>query len=201
VPTLARINRSKRTLLSGNERQILSLTIRAACHTLTGLTKVRAMLRKLVPLLVVISTPAFAIDRAYIGAWAEDPRKCNFSGSGPFRITEKGMEGHEFVCTTKRATSESAGLRVDLSCAQEDNTYNITLRWKITPNGHLRETTNEKVVEYVRCKPDDEAGGPQATQIPPGKGDAQGTANIALRKKVEQFLGADLPAEESKGIH
>jgi Protein of unknown function (DUF3828) len=34
--------------------------------------------------------------------------------------------------------------------------------------------------------------------IKPGKGDAHGTADVTLRKKVEQFLGADLPAEESK---
>jgi hypothetical protein len=111
------------------------------------------MLRKLVPILVLISTPAFAVDRAYIGAWAPDSGKCDFSGSGPFRITAKGIEGHEFTCTTKPATSESAGLPVYLSCAGEGDTYNLTLRWKITPNGNLRETTKEKVVEYVRCKP------------------------------------------------
>jgi hypothetical protein len=52
----------------------------------------------------------------------------------------------------KRATSDSAGLLVYLSCAGEGDTYNLTLRWKITPNGHLRETTKEKVVEYIRCK-------------------------------------------------
>jgi hypothetical protein len=40
------------------------------------------MLRKLAPILVLISTPAFAIDRAYIGAWTrDDPGKCGFSGS------------------------------------------------------------------------------------------------------------------------
>jgi hypothetical protein len=111
------------------------------------------MLRKLAPILVLISAPAFAVDRAYIGAWTpDDPGKCDFSGSGPFRITAKGIEGHEFACTTKRATSDSAGLLVYLSCAGEGDTYNLTLRWKITPNGHLRETTKEKVVEYVRCK-------------------------------------------------
>ena len=122
------------------------------------------MLGKLVPILVLISTPALAVDQAYLGAWAPDPAKCNFSGSGPFRITAKGIEGHEFTCTTKRTTSDSAGLLMNLSCADEGNTYDLTLRWKIMPNGHLRETTKEKVVEYVRCKPDDEAGGPQATQ-------------------------------------
>ena len=133
------------------------------------------MLRRLVPIvpiLVLISTPAFAIDQAYIGASAPVSGKCDFSGSGPFRITAKGIEGHEFTCTTKRATSKSAGLLVYLSCAGEGDTYNITLRWKITPNGHLRETTKEKVVEYVRCKSDDEAGGPrqhrQCTMTKPG---------------------------------
>ena len=112
------------------------------------------MLRKFAPILVLISTPAFAVDRAYLGAWAPDYGKCNFSGSGPFRITAKGIEGHEFTCTTKRTTTDSAGLLVYLSCSGkgEGDTYNLTLRWKILPNGHLRETTKEKVFEYVRCK-------------------------------------------------
>jgi hypothetical protein len=110
------------------------------------------MLMKLAPILVLISAPAFAVDGAYIGAWTPEPGKCDFSGSGPFRLTAKGIEGHEFRCTTKRTTSDSAGLLVYLSCAGEGDTYNLTLRWEITPNGHLRETTKEKVVEYVRCK-------------------------------------------------
>ena len=115
--------------------------------------KDHALLKKLAPILILISGPAFAIDRAYIGAWTPEPGKCDFSGSGPFRITAKGIEGHEFGCTTKRTASDSGGLLVYLSCAGEGDTYNLTLRWKITPNGHLRETTKEKVVEYVRCKP------------------------------------------------
>jgi hypothetical protein len=101
----------------------------------------------------VISTPALAIDGAYIGDWTPEPGKCDFSGFGPFRITAKGMEGHEESCTTKHAKSDNDGLRVQLSCAAEGRTYDLALRWKIMPDGHLRETTKKKVVDYVRCKP------------------------------------------------
>lgn len=111
------------------------------------------MLRNLALILVVISTPAFAIDAAYIGAWTPEPGKCDFSGFGPFRITAKGIEGHEESCTMKHAKSDKDGLLVQLSCAAEGETFKRALRWKIMPDGHLRETTKEKVVDYVRCKP------------------------------------------------
>ncbi len=120
-------------------------------HAAPYLASVRGMIKNLIPIVVLISAPALAIDRAYLGAWTPEPGKCDFSGAGPFRITPKGIEGHEFDCTTKRATPGDTGWRVHLSCSAEGNTYNLTLRWKITTDGHLRETTKKKVVEYVRC--------------------------------------------------
>jgi hypothetical protein len=86
------------------------------------------MLRKFAPILVLISTPAFAVDRAYLGAWAPDYGKCNFSGAGPFRITAKGIEGHEFTCTTQRTTSDSAGLLIFLARGRVRATH-TTLRF------------------------------------------------------------------------
>jgi hypothetical protein len=99
----------------------------------------------------LISGPALAIDHAYLGVWTREAGQCDFSGAGPFRITPKGITGHEFDCTTKRATPDGGGWLVRLSCSGEGNTYNLTLRWKILPDGHLREIAKGKVVEYVRC--------------------------------------------------
>lgn len=114
------------------------------------------MAKNLVPILLLISTPAQAIDRAYLGVWTPEPGNCDFSGAGPFRITEKGIEEHEHACTTERATPDGDGWVVHLSCVGEGYKSNLTLRWKILPNGHLREIAKGKVVEYVRCasKPD-----------------------------------------------
>jgi hypothetical protein len=120
-------------------------------HAVPFLARVRGMIKSLIPIVVLISTPALAIDRTYLGAWTPEPGKCDFSGTGPFRITTKGIEGHEFDCTTKRATPDGGGWLVHLSCAGEGDTYNLTLRWKILPDGHLRETAKRKVVEYMRC--------------------------------------------------
>jgi hypothetical protein len=109
------------------------------------------MIKTLILFLLLISTQALAIDRTYLGAWTPEPGKCDFSGAGPFKITPQGIEGHEFDCTMKRATPDSGGWLVHLSCTAEGNTYSLTLRWKITPGGQLRETTKDKVVEYARC--------------------------------------------------
>jgi hypothetical protein len=109
------------------------------------------LIKHLVPILLLISNPALAIDPAYLGVWAREPGNCDLSGAGPFRITPKGITGHEFDCTTKRAIPNGGGWLVHLSCAGEGDTYNLTLRWKILPDGHLRETAKGKVVEYMRC--------------------------------------------------
>jgi hypothetical protein len=44
-------------------------------------------------------SPAFAIDQAYLGYWAEDAAACNPHDA--FRITREGFSAREANCRTK----------------------------------------------------------------------------------------------------
>jgi hypothetical protein len=114
--------------------------------------RVRGMIKSLIPILVLISTPALAIDPAYLGFWAPSPGACRADDRTAFRITPRGISGWEFECKMKQASSDGAGWLVHLSCGAEGNDYTLTLRWHLAPNGHLRETQKGKSQEYVRCK-------------------------------------------------
>jgi hypothetical protein len=113
------------------------------------------MIKHLVPILVLIliSTPALAIDPAYLGLWAPSPEACKPDDRTAFRITPKGISGRELECETKQASSDSSGWLVRLWCGSEGTDSTITLRWRLIPNGHLHEDQKGgKSYDYVRCK-------------------------------------------------
>jgi hypothetical protein len=112
-------------------------------------------LKNLIPILVLISTPALAIDPDYVGAWAPSPEACKDGGRTAFRITPKGTYGREWSCEIKQATSDGAGWLVHLSCAVEGTESTPTWRWYLAPNGRLREAQKDRLSEYVRCKDSD----------------------------------------------
>jgi hypothetical protein len=110
------------------------------------------MIKSLVPILVLISTPALAIDPAYLGLWAPSPEACRPDDRTAFRITPKGISGRELECETKQASSDSSGWLVRLRCGSEGTDSTITLRWRLMPNGHLHEDQKGgKSYDYVRC--------------------------------------------------
>jgi hypothetical protein len=111
------------------------------------------MIKSLIPILVMISTPAMAIDAAYLGVWAPSPEACNADDRTAFRITPKGISGRELECETKQASADGAGWRVRLWCGSEGYDSTITLRWRLAPDGHLHETQKGgKSYDYVRCR-------------------------------------------------
>lgn len=114
-----------------------------------------AIIKYLIPILALISTPALAIDSAYVGVWAPSAEACKADDRTAFRITPKGADGKEWQCDIKKASQDGAGWRVRLSCAAEGNEYTLILRWHLTPDGRLRETNKGKTHEYVRCNDSD----------------------------------------------
>jgi hypothetical protein len=115
----------------------------------------RGIVKGLIPILALISTPALAIDSGYVGVWAPNPGACRADDRTVFRITPKEMHGPEWSCAIRQASSESGGWLVRLSCASEGNDYPLTLRWSLGPDGRLHETRKGQSSEYVRCKDSD----------------------------------------------
>ena len=113
------------------------------------------MTKFLVLLSVVIVNPAWAIDPAYLGIWAPSPKECRDGGRAAFRITQTAAYGREWRCDIKQASSDGAGWRVHLSCAQEGTESTPTWRWQLAPNGHLHETQEGQSSDYVRRKDSD----------------------------------------------
>jgi hypothetical protein len=94
-------------------------------------------------------SPAFAIDPAYLGYWAESVQSCNPHDA--FRITPEGFSGREEACRTKEAHKEGKAWFLRLRCASEGSDSDVTLRWELGQDGRQRETQNGGTVTYVRC--------------------------------------------------
>lgn len=110
------------------------------------------MIKTLVPMLLAMSTPALAIDPAYLGVWAPSAQECTGDDRTAFRITPQGMSGREIECETKAESSDSDGWLVRLWCGQEGVDLTLTLRWRLEPDGRLREVQEDgKRYEYIRC--------------------------------------------------
>jgi hypothetical protein len=97
-------------------------------------------------------TPPPAIDPAYLGFRAPSPAACRTDDRTAFRITPKGISSYEEQCEIKQASSDGAEWLVCLSCASEGYDSTIILRWRLMPNGRLRETQKGWTSEYIRCK-------------------------------------------------
>jgi hypothetical protein len=111
------------------------------------------MFKIVASILLFASTPALAIDPAYLGFWVSNPSQCHYrEWPGQFKITPKGREEQESSCSTRRASRDGSAWVVRLSCSGEGEIYKLSLRWELTPDGRLRETRDGKVHEYVRCK-------------------------------------------------
>jgi hypothetical protein len=100
-------------------------------------------------LVVATSSPALAIDAAYLGYWAPDAESC--TPHDAVRITPKGFSGREEACQTKEAHREGGGWLLRLRCASEGKDSTITLRWQLGPDGRLLETQTGQTTAYVRC--------------------------------------------------
>jgi hypothetical protein len=94
-------------------------------------------------------SPAFAIDPAYLGYWAENATAC--TPHDAFRITPEGFSAREANCRTKEAHKEGKGWVLRLQCASEGSDSNVTLHWWLEQDGRLRETQNGQTTTYVRC--------------------------------------------------
>jgi hypothetical protein len=105
----------------------------------------------LIVLLSFLATPspAFAIDPAYLGYWAEDAKACTYHDA--FEITPEGFSAHEEDCRTKDARKEGKGWVLRLRCAGEGSESNVTLHWQLGQDGRLRATQNGQTTTYVRC--------------------------------------------------
>src|SRR5690349_2103060 len=81
----------------------------------------RGIIKNPIPILVLvlISTPALAIDPAYLGVWAPSPQSCRAGDRTAFRFTPKGISGIELECETKQASSDGSSWLVRLWCGSE----------------------------------------------------------------------------------
>jgi hypothetical protein len=113
------------------------------------------MLKRLIPIVLVVSSPALAGSAAYVGVWAQKPADCKEAvGNGsasPMKITPKKIYGWEYECDIKRVSTSRSGWAMRLSCASEGTESPETMRFKISPEGHLHETGSWGTHDYVRC--------------------------------------------------
>ena len=113
----------------------------------------RGLIKSVIPILVLVPTPALAIDPAYLGLWAPSPEAGKTDARTAFRITPKGISGVELECETKQASSDGSSWLVRLWCGSEGTDSTITVRWRLMPNGHLHEDQKGgKSYDYIRCK-------------------------------------------------
>ena len=103
-------------------------------------------------------------DSAYLGTWASDAKECSAEFSDiRFEITQTGMSGPEFACTIMQSVPQADGLAVRLACASEGTDYTVDWHWQLLPNGNLRQSGNQIVTDYLRCRQDAVAGGEAGT--------------------------------------
>lgn len=126
------------------------------------------------------------LDSAYLGTWASDAKECSAEFSDArFEITQTGMSGLEFYCTTITAVRQGDGWAVRQACAAEGTEYTVDTHWQLLASGNLRQSGNGVVTEYLPCARGVAAGGEGAT----GLGVAplpEGGSNLA------QLQGADV---------
>jgi hypothetical protein len=113
------------------------------------------MLKRLIPILFAVFSPALAESAAYVGVWAQKPADCKVEvGNGsdsPMEITPKKIYGREYQCDIKRVSTSSSGWTMRLSCASEGTESAETMRFKLASRGHLHETGSWGTHDYVRC--------------------------------------------------
>jgi hypothetical protein len=112
------------------------------------------MLKRLIPILLVVASPAFAESAAYVGVWAQKSEDCKEEvGNGsasPIKITPKKIYGWEYECDIKRVSTSRSGWTLRLSCASEGTESPETVRFKISPGG-LHGIWSWGTRDYVRC--------------------------------------------------
>jgi CHAT domain-containing protein/peptidoglycan hydrolase-like protein with peptidoglycan-binding domain len=121
-----------------------------------GMTGSGTRLRVLVATALVAATiPAAAqqLDSAFLGSWASEAKECSAETSDArFEITQTGMSGPEFFCTTIAAVPQGDGWAMRLACAAEGEEYTADSHWQLLPNGNLRQSANGVVTEYLPCR-------------------------------------------------
>jgi hypothetical protein len=112
------------------------------------------MLKTLTTVLLLISTPAFALDQEYLGKWiaagSAPLREVCIPAAG-FRITPQGMTADKTQCKIINETRDGTGWKVRLSYVIEGGKSTMNLRWQMMPNGHLQETQDGVTSNYERC--------------------------------------------------
>ncbi|GJD53714.1 hypothetical protein OPKNFCMD_6492 [Methylobacterium crusticola] len=116
------------------------------------------MLTRLVPILVLVASPALARSAPYVGVWAQKPADCGVAigdGSGsPMEITKTTVSGWEYRCDIRRVSATRAGWTMRLACASEGTESTETMRFQLVDGGHLHETGSWGTHDYVRCRRD-----------------------------------------------
>ncbi len=104
--------------------------------------------------LLAAALPAAAqqLDSAFLGSWASEAKECDETSDARFEITQTGMSGPEFLCTTIAAVPQGDGWAMRLACAAEGVEYTADSHWQLLPNGNLRQSANGVVTEYLPCR-------------------------------------------------
>jgi hypothetical protein len=113
------------------------------------------MLKTLATVLLLISTPAFALDREYLGHWIEvssAPLREVCIDLAGFHITPQGTRTDREQCKVISETRDGTGWKMRFSCVYvEGGKGTKNLRWQMLPDGHLREIENNQTTDFVRC--------------------------------------------------
>ena len=139
---------SKRTYVAG--RRGKETRCASPLHLARSYAQPTRLLLALFLLAVASLSPAFAIDPAYLGYWAENAQTCTYHDA--FDITPERRTAREEDCRTKEAHKEGGGGWVlRLQCGSEGFDSTVTLHWRLGPDGRLPETQKGQTTAYVRC--------------------------------------------------
>lgn len=102
--------------------------------------------------LAALPAPAQELDAALVGSWASDPKECAAASSNVrLDISPTTMSGASWLCTVARVVKQGDGWNIGLACSASGNQYSVDSHWQLQPNGNLRQSEYENVVEYLPC--------------------------------------------------
>ena len=103
--------------------------------------------------LAALPAAAQELDSALVGSWASDPEECASASSNVrLDITPTRMSGASWLCTVARVVRQGDGWNIGLSCSANGSQYTVESHWQLQPNGNLRQSEYENVVEYLPCR-------------------------------------------------
>lgn len=95
------------------------------------------------------------LDSALVGSWASDPKECALASSNVrLDITPTSMSGASWLCTVAQVAPQDNGWSIELACSANGSQYSVVSHWQLQPNGNLRQSEYDNVVEYQPCRKD-----------------------------------------------